>query len=132
MGFVLFIVPALKYPANPPAVGDPETIYYRQALYVAFLSISGFSALGLAMLFKKMGAFKARAAVVSAIYAAIMTVAFLAMPPNPDEVTAPMDLVTNFRIASALTMSAFWGILGIVLGAFWDRLRPHETSRIAV
>jgi predicted cobalt transporter CbtA len=43
-----------------------------------------------------------------------------------------MDLVTNFRIASALTMSAFWGILGIVLGAFWDRLRPHETSRIAV
>jgi predicted cobalt transporter CbtA len=132
MGFVLFIVPALKYPANPPAVGDPETIYYRQALYVAFMSISGFSALGLAMLFKKMGAFKARAAVVSGIYAAIMTAAFLAMPPNPDEVTAPMDLVTNFRIASALTMSAFWGILGIVLGAFWDRLRPHETSRIAV
>jgi hypothetical protein len=25
MWFVLFIVPALKYPANPPAVCDPET-----------------------------------------------------------------------------------------------------------
>jgi hypothetical protein len=24
--FVLFLVPALKYPANPPAVGDPKTI----------------------------------------------------------------------------------------------------------
>ena len=33
MWFVLFLVPALKYPANPPAVGDPETIYYREALY---------------------------------------------------------------------------------------------------
>jgi hypothetical protein len=32
MWFVLFLVPALKYPANPPAVGDPETIYYRQSL----------------------------------------------------------------------------------------------------
>jgi hypothetical protein len=28
MWFVLFLMPALKYPANPHAVGDPETIYY--------------------------------------------------------------------------------------------------------
>jgi hypothetical protein len=27
MWFVLFLIPAIKYPANPPAVGDPETIY---------------------------------------------------------------------------------------------------------
>src|SRR6185437_8372073 len=40
MWFVLFLVPALKYPANPPAVGEPETIYYRQQLYIAFLAIS--------------------------------------------------------------------------------------------
>ena len=132
MGFVLFIVPALKYPANPPAVGDPETIYYRQTLYVAFLAISGFSALGLAFLFKRLGAFKARTAIVSGIYAAIMIVTFLAMPSNPDEITAPMDLVSNFRLASALTMSAFWGILGILLGAFWDKLRPHETAKVTV
>jgi hypothetical protein len=48
MWFILFLVPALKYPANPPAVGDPETIYYGQSLYIAYLAISGFSALGLA------------------------------------------------------------------------------------
>src|SRR5918994_3308086 len=41
MWFVLFLMPALKYPPNPPAVGNPETIYYRQSLYVAFLAISG-------------------------------------------------------------------------------------------
>ena len=53
MWFILFVVPALKYSANPPAVGDPEMIYYRQSLYVAFLVISGFSALALPFLYTK-------------------------------------------------------------------------------
>ena len=41
-----------------------------------------------------------------------------------------MDLVQGFRITSAFTMSVFWGLLGFILGAFWDRLRPHETAQI--
>jgi predicted cobalt transporter CbtA len=130
MGAVLFIIPALKYPANPPAVGDPDTIYYRQTLYVAFLAISGFSALGLAMLYRKMGARQAKRVLVPGVYASIMVSAFVLMPPNPDEVTAPMDLVTGFRIASAVTMVTFWGVLGLIFGAFWDRLKPHEAAKV--
>lgn len=130
MWLVLFMVPALKYPANPPAVGDPDTISYRQSIYLAFLAVSGFSALGLAYLYRKLGPAQAKKAIVPAVYVAIMAAAFVAMPPNPDEISAPMDLVTNFRIASAFTMSMFWGLLGIILGAFWDRLRPHETAHI--
>ncbi len=53
------------------------------------------------------------------------------LPPNPDEITAPMDLVMGFRIASAFTMSVFWGLLGLILGALWDKTKPHETARIA-
>ena len=34
------VVPGLKYPANPPAVGDPETIGHRTALYFVMLAIS--------------------------------------------------------------------------------------------
>ena len=131
MGFVLFVVPALKYPANPPAVGDPETIYYRQSLYVAFLAISGFSALGAAVLYRKIGGNEAKKLVAPGIYAAIMIVGFLAMPPNPDQINAPMDLVTNFRVASALTMALFWALLGLVFGIFWDRLKPHESTKIS-
>jgi predicted cobalt transporter CbtA len=130
MFLVLFLVPAFKYPANPPAVGDPDTIYYRQSLYIAFVAISGFSALGLAFLYTKMGATQVRKAIVPAAYASIIAITFLAMPPNPDAITAPMDLVMSFRIASAFTMSIFWGVLGILLGSFWDLLRPHETTRI--
>jgi predicted cobalt transporter CbtA len=132
MWLVLFMVPALKYPANPPAVGDPDTISYRQSIYVAFLAISGLSALGLAYLYRRLGTMQAKKAIVPAIYAAIVAAAFVAMPPNPDEITAPMDLVTNFRIASTFTMSMFWGLLGVILGTFWDRLRPHEVAKISM
>lgn len=132
MWFVLFLMPALKYPANPPAVGDPETIYYRQSLYVAFLVISGFSALGLAFLYRKMGALNIKKAIIPVAYAAIISGAYLAMPANPDPINAPMDLVMGFRITSAITISMFWGLLGVIFGTFWDKLNPSETARISV
>lgn len=132
MWFVLFLIPALKYPANPPAVGDPETIYYRQSLYVAFLVISGFSALGLAFLYRKMGALNIKKSIIPAAYAAIISGAYLAMPANPDPINAPMDLVMGFRITSAITISMFWGLLGVIFGTFWDKLNPSKTARISV
>ena len=39
---------------NPPAVGDPETVYYRRTLYIAYLATSGFAALGAALLYRKL------------------------------------------------------------------------------
>lgn len=132
MWFVLFLIPALKYPANPPAVGDPETIYYRQSLYIAYLAISGLSALGLAFLYRKIGKVQVKKVIVPAVYAAVMIGAYLVMPPNPDAINAPMDLVTGFRIASGFTMSVFWGLLGIILGAFWDKTKPHEKMKVAM
>lgn len=132
MWFVLFLIPALKYPANPPAVGDPETIYYRQSLYVAFLVISGFSALGLAFLYRKMGALNMKKSIIPVAYAAIISGAYLAMPANPDPINAPMDLVMGFRITSAITISMFWGLLGVIFGTFWDKLNPSKTARISV
>jgi predicted cobalt transporter CbtA len=139
MWFVLFLIPALKYPANPPAVGDPETIYYRQSLYIGYLAISGFAALGVAFMYRKM-----KQVIKSnkdskmllivfpvAIYAVIMLTAYLAIPSSPDAINAPMDLVTGFRIASGFTMSIFWGLLGIILGTFWDKTKTHERAKIA-
>ncbi|MEO9362363.1 MAG: CbtA family protein [Nitrososphaera sp.] len=127
MWFVLYFVVALKYPANPPAVGNPDTIYLRESLYVVFVAISGFSALGLAYLYRMLAKTQARKA-LPAVYAGIMAIAFFALPNNPDQITAPMDLVISFRVATALTMSMFWGLLGAILGALWDRAKPHETK----
>jgi predicted cobalt transporter CbtA len=130
--FGIFLVPALKYPANPPAVGDPETIYYRQSLYIAYLAISGFTALGVGVIYGKMRAIQPKKVVIlPAIYVVIMVASYLTLPPNPDAINAPMDLVTGFRIASGFTMSIFWGLLGIILGALWDKTKPHERAKIA-
>jgi predicted cobalt transporter CbtA len=134
MWFALFLIPALKYPANPPAVGDPETIYYRESLYIAILAISGFSALGLALAYRRihvLGANKSKVVATMLIYAAIMVVAFIVLPTNPDEIATPMDLVQEFRFASAFTMSIFWGLLGIIFGLFWDKFKPHATTKVA-
>jgi predicted cobalt transporter CbtA len=132
MWFVLFLVPALKYPANPPAVGDPETIYYRQSLYIAYLAISGFTALGLGLMYGKMRTIqsKKKVMILPAIYAVIIVASYLALPPNPDAINAPMDLVSGFRIASGFTMCIFWVLLGLILGAFWDKTKPHEKAKI--
>lgn len=125
----LYLVPALKYPANPPTVGDPETISLRQGLYIAIISVSGFAALGLGIAYKKMPA-KSRRFIAPTIYAVIVAAAFFALPANPDEVNAPTDLVNGFRIASGTTMTMFWFLLGAILGILWDKTKPHETARI--
>jgi predicted cobalt transporter CbtA len=131
MFFVLFLVPALKYPANPPAVGNPATIYYRESLFIGFIAVSGFSTLGLALLYRKLGKnqSKRRRMAIPLIYAAIMAGAYVIFPPNPDKITIPMDLIVSFRIASVSTIGVFWGLLGIIFGAFWDKFKPHETSK---
>jgi predicted cobalt transporter CbtA len=129
MFFVIFLVPALKYPANPPAVGDPETIEYRESLYIGLLVVSGFTALGAAILYRSLGQThrESRKIIVPAIYAVIISLAFAVLPANPDEITISSDLLINFRIVTTITMGIFWGALGILLGSFWDVVKPHET-----
>ena len=129
MFFVIFLIPALKYPANPPAVGDPETIEYRESLYIGMLVISGFTALSVAILYRNLGQThrESRKIIAPAIYAVIIALAFAVLPANPDEITISSDLLLNFRIVTTITMGIFWGALGILLGSFWDVVKPHET-----
>ena len=69
--FILYLMVAIKYPANPPAVGDPETIYYRQSLYVGYLAISGFTALALALAWNRVQ-LGSKKILFPLIYAALM------------------------------------------------------------
>jgi predicted cobalt transporter CbtA len=131
MCFVLFIVPGLKYPSNPPAVGDPDTIYYRQGLFVAFLVISGVSALGVTVVIKKIDQTVSKKVAISCtIYGAIMIVSYLVMPSNPDKISISMSLIEIFRLASATTIVMFWGILGAIFGTLWNRFEPHNFEKI--
>ena len=42
---VLYLVPFLKYPPNPPGIGDPATIGDRTALYFGMVAISVLAAI---------------------------------------------------------------------------------------
>ena len=97
------------------------------------LVISGFTALGVAILYRSLGQTReeSRKIIVPAIYAVIIALAFVVLPANPDEITISSDLLLNFRIVTTITMGIFWGVLGILLGSFWDVIRPHETAKIA-
>ncbi|HTH23058.1 MAG TPA: CbtA family protein [Nitrososphaeraceae archaeon] len=127
---VLYLMVAIKYPANPPAVGDPETIYYRQSLYVTYLAISGFTALALALAWNRVQ-LEYKKILFPLIYAAVMIVAYIVLPPNPDKIGISMDLIHTFRIVTALTIGIFWAILAIVFGSLWDRFIPREEPKFA-
>ena len=119
MWTVLYLIPFLKYPANPPTVGDAETVVLRMILYVSFIIISGVAVVAFYKLSKKLNNNKKYLALVG--YAGFMVLIFVAMPNNPDEITAPMNLVNEFRFVSVLGVSSFWGCVGIILGLFWKK-----------
>jgi predicted cobalt transporter CbtA len=119
----------LKYPANPPTVGDAETVVLRSILYLSFIAISGFGAVGFYQLYKRLQTKSKIAAFVG--YAVFIVVVFALMPPNPDEVTAPMDLVNGFRAMSVVAVSVFWVSLAAILGMFWNKFRPDTQITVA-
>ena len=128
MWFTIFLIPFLKYPANPPTVGDADTVVLRSILYLSFIAISGFGALGFYQLYKKLQTGKKIAAFVG--YAIFISIVFALMPPNPDEITAPMDLVNGFRVMSVIAVSVFWISIAFILGVFWQRFLSDAGTKL--
>ena len=129
MWFTIFFIPFLKYPSNPPTVGDPNTIVLRTSLYIALIALSGFGALGFYQISKKLQKNKRFVAVIG--YVTLISLAIIILPQNPDKITAPMDLVNGFRISSVVTMTIYWIANAVILGLLWQRIQPHlETESV--
>jgi len=124
MYVTIYLIPFLKYPANPPTVGDVDTVVFRSILYLSFIAISGLGAVGFYQLFKRLQTGKRILAIIG--YAAFISAVFFLMPENPDEVTAPMELVNGFRIMSVVTVSIFWIAVAVILGSFWQKYNPDK------
>jgi len=124
MWLTIYFIPFLKYPANPPTVGEPETVVLRSILYLSFIAISGFSSIGFYKLSKKFAGKKKLISIAG--YAVFISLVFFIMPENPDPITAPMDLVTGFRVMSVLAVSTFWISVGLFLGLLWNRFQPNK------
>lgn len=128
---VVFLVPGLKYPANPPSVGDPETIGQRTKLFFLLLLVSVVAAVIAINAGRK---FIARSGLWNgaikgvAVYLAIMAVAaylFPAINEVPENFSAV--LLWKFRTASLGIQVVLWTSLGLIFGSVAEQtLNPSR------
>jgi hypothetical protein len=114
------VVPALKYPANPPSVGQAETIGMRTALYFTMMAISIAALTAAAIvrnrLLRRHGAWNA-SLLAAAGYLIVMIAAALLLPPvNEVPDGFPAVVLWQFRIASIGAQLIMWGTIGLAFG----------------
>lgn len=132
---VLILVPQIKYPPNPPAIGNPDTIGPRTALYFGMIVISVVAAIAALMagrgLRRRLGSWNASLAGV-AVYVAIVAAVMLTLPPV-DEVPATFLATTlwKFRLASMGLNAVIWLVIGLGFGALTER-QALATRRAAL
>jgi hypothetical protein len=126
IGFIaIYVVPNLKYPANPPSVGEPETIGFRTALYFFIIALSSLAMIGAFALKRILTAHYGdwnATVMVAAYYIAIMVAAGLVMPTVnevPDDF--PAVVLWKFRIASLGAQFIMWATFGLLFGALTER-----------
>ncbi len=129
----LTVAPWLKYPPNPPAVGDPSTLGQRQFLYLGLIVVTALVGVGasrLSGLPRVSGWSEHRR--VTAVVGAVLAPMFLVMavlPAAPDPVEVPATLVWQFRPASLGGGLLLWSLF--ILGLGWivfesDHRRRHS------
>lgn len=127
-GFVVLgLIPGLKYPANPPAVGSGETIGLRTGLFFLLVAASFASAMIAVSAGKALAPTQGgiRAAIIAlALFAGLIAVTSLVLP-SYNEVPAdfPADVFMRFRLASLGTQAVLWLGIGAIFG-LWVNRRP--------
>jgi hypothetical protein len=123
------LLPALKYPANPPAIGNPDTIGLRTALFFIELIISLTVVAGIIklarLLARRMGDWNAwlaggTAGLVLLAIADMLLPAVQEVPPDFSAV-----LLWNFRIVSLGLHATIWIGTGLIFGT----LTEYATER---
>lgn len=127
---VAYLVPFLKYPANPPSIGEPDTIGRRTALYAVMLGISLLCALAALRLRRdlaiRVGSHNATLVALLA-YGLSVVVAGLILPgihevPKDFPATTPWQ----FREGSLAIQLTIWTTIALVFGHASQRVIAGE------
>ncbi len=151
-GFVaLYLVPFLKYPANPPAIGHEDTIRTRSNLYLAVLVLSVLFAVAAVLLGRwlhpRLGVWNA-VLVAGLGYAVAIGIVFAILPsfgelaanvqayghhatetPGPLRDAKgtivypgfPADTLATFRLNSVVSQALLWATIGLVFAPLAER-----------
>jgi hypothetical protein len=134
-GFVaIYFVPNLKYPASPPAVGEPETIGIRTALYFSMIAISLAGMIASVTMKRsfvaRFGEWNANLLIAACYLIWVAIAAFLLPAVNEVPDQFPAVVLWNFRIASAGAQLIMWVTLGLLFGALTQRAATHAKGAI--
>jgi len=127
----IFLVPFVKYPANPPSVGDPNTIGERTAIYLIMILISLLAA-GAAVRLRGILAERrpgSQATIAAAAcYLLVVAVAGLLLPSvNEVPKTFPAVTLYRFREASIGMQAVLWTTIGLVFAGTAERVMSGRT-----
>ena len=145
----VYLVPFVKYPPNPPAVGQSDTIGARTGWYLVMVLASVVLAIGAVWLARRLadrfGAFNGRLLAAGA-YLAIVTVVMVALP-TVDETPEPLrdasgaivypgfpaDVLYEFRLLSLGAQLLLWVSIGVVFATLAGRLLGEraESGRVS-
>jgi hypothetical protein len=129
------VIPFTKYPANPPTVGNPDTIDKRTVLFLAMIAITVLAAVAAARIRRDLlGRTSAWNATLLAAAAFIVTVAVaqLILPVVHETPPGfPADVLYRFRLASLGINLTLWTTIGLGFGAVAERMiaaRQHSLT----
>lgn len=122
----VYLVPFLKYPANPPGANDPGTIGKRTALYFLMIALTVVVAIGAVALHRRLaprfGSWDATLAAIGAfiIGAAVLMVFLPAVNETPTDF--PANVLWKFRLASLGIQALLWAVFGVIFGVLAERV----------
>jgi predicted cobalt transporter CbtA len=109
------LIPFLRYPANPPGVGDPGTVATRTSGYLLAVLI-GLAAVTAAAQLSAALARRGLAPAVRHLATACVVLAGAALtwllPPGSEATGIPPELLWDFRVAALATVTTLWLVLG--------------------
>lgn len=154
----LYLVPFLKYPANPPSIGHENTIGDRTLLYVIMVVLSVTLLIGAIVaarrLISRLGSWNATL-VCGAAYAVVMAAVMAILPPlghlhanlaefgrHVTETPLPLrdasgnivfpgfpaDTLFKFRLYSLINQMILWGTIGLAFGWLAERMLAPAAS----
>ncbi|MFF7753160.1 CbtA family protein [Streptomyces sp. NPDC007971] len=129
----VYVVPFLKYPANPPSVGNPDTIGKRTTLYFLMMLLSVLLAVAATILGKRLaprlGTWWATVTAVAG-FVFVIGLAYEFLPVvNEVPKDFPAALLWRFRLSALAIQAVLWGGFGLLFGELAERqLNPKPAK----